>query len=73
MNFSEKCYSHDDLEWRHVALLPQVSDNGEDIVGMKPVLIDLSSVKKVDSQDVAREEMQTRVDFLISSERNHDR
>jgi hypothetical protein len=63
--FTEQCYYHGDLEWRHVALLPQVSDDGENIVGMKPVLIDLSSVKRVGTQEMAREEMQKRVNFLI--------
>lgn len=54
---------HDDLEWRHVALLPVVLCN--DIIEMKSVLIDLTTVKAVETEDVARERMQRRKEELL--------
>lgn len=45
---NDKGYVHRDLEWRHVALLPIVSDQQE-IVDMKAIFIDLASVVKIDS------------------------
>jgi hypothetical protein len=69
--FTRKCYYHDDLEWRHVALLPQVSTNGEEIVGMKPVLIDLASVKRVETQEIAMTEMQSRVHLICPDPSPH--
>ena len=56
------CCVHNDLEWRHVALLPVLHDN--EVTGMKPVLIDLASVKSVESVEVARETMKERVTEL---------
>ena len=58
---------HDDLEWRHVALLPVLHDN--EVVGMKSVLIDLATVKVVESEEAAREIMQkVKQNYLISNQ-----
>lgn len=55
---------HDDLEWRHVALLPVL--HGNEMVDMKSVLIDLATVKVVESEKDTREIMQGRKkDYLI--------
>ncbi|KAJ3392393.1 hypothetical protein HDU92_008452 [Lobulomyces angularis] len=46
----EKGFRHDDIEWRHVALLPiKVNDNNWTV---KPIMIDLTGIKKVDSKDI---------------------
>ena len=42
-------YIHDDLKPQHVALLPQLDAVG-DVVSLKPILIDLSRVKAIDSK-----------------------
>jgi hypothetical protein len=64
-----KLYVHRDLDWRHVGLLPQLSFSDENqseeiIIGMKPVLIDLSSVELLESQELAWQEMQPQVEEL---------
>jgi hypothetical protein len=64
-----KLYVHRDLDWRHVGLLPELSFSDENqteeiIIGMKPVLIDLSSVELLESQELARQEMQPQVEEL---------
>ena len=41
-------YVHDDLQWRHVALMPEFIDG--EIIGLKPVLIYLTSIRKVDDE-----------------------
>jgi hypothetical protein len=58
------CRVHNDLEWRHVAFLPVL--RGNEVTGMKPVLIDLATVETVESVDVARESMQESKANLLS-------
>jgi hypothetical protein len=45
---------HDDMEWRHVALLPRFNPvNG--VYDLKPVLIDLTRVSKCKTEKEAQE------------------
>jgi hypothetical protein len=56
---------HKDIEWRHLALLPFKKDKfGEWYV--RPVMIDLSDTKKVESEDIAWNEMEEIHSLLLS-------
>ena len=63
---AEKFHVHEDLEWRHVALLPVLSESGTEIEGMTSVLIDLARIKTVESVEDARGDMLTRQMSLLS-------
>lgn len=54
--FATKKCAHEDIEWRHVALLPQVTVYKKNVrvKGLTPIFIDLSRVKKVRNYDIAK-------------------
>lgn len=56
---------HDDIEWRHVALLPEISSQNDEIIGLTPILIDLSHVHEVADYERAMDEMSTNVNELL--------
>ena len=58
-------YIHNDLEWRHVALLPLLDEDGGSVIGMKPVLIDLASVTESKTPVEAATAMNNAVQLLL--------
>ncbi|KAJ3392400.1 hypothetical protein HDU92_008459 [Lobulomyces angularis] len=46
----EKGYIHDDIQWRHVSLLP--FKKSENIWGLKPIMIDLTRIKKIPNGEI---------------------
>ena len=46
---AEKYYIHYDIGWRHIGLLP-LFDKKSKIINFQPILIDLSSVKEVETK-----------------------
>jgi hypothetical protein len=67
-SLASRCFVHHDLEWRHVALLPVFNEGP---LVMKPILIDLSSVKRVESAEEAREQMRAREEELLAQLNRH--
>lgn len=62
------CLVHNDLEWRHVALLPIIAideANSEQIIDLIPILIDLASVTQVSTVNDAKNLMEARVSELL--------
>ena len=62
---AKKHVVHNDLVWRHVALLPQFSEDGKQVEGMKPILIDLASANYVETESTAMEYMQEGMNELL--------
>lgn len=56
-------YVHDDLEWRHVALMPSFVDG--ELEELRPVLIDLSSIRAVNEGEDAADYMENKLQELI--------
>lgn len=54
---------HEDLEWRHVALMP-VFNSSVEIVEMKPALIDLSSLRPAKEDEDPEAFMLTRLETM---------
>ena len=58
---------HDDIEWRHFALMPRF--NGKNVTDLNPVMIDFSLSHDVSSAQTAIQEMEPRVEALIAQSR----
>jgi hypothetical protein len=54
---------HEDLEWRHVALIPLFGSNGQ-LVDVRPGLIDFGSVRGQVAPDTALTTMMARLDEM---------
>jgi predicted DNA-binding WGR domain protein len=69
-----KCV-HEDIKWRHVALLPQVRvyQRSVTVTGLSPILIDLSRVHDVATVPQARAEMSTQVSLLLDALREEEK
>jgi hypothetical protein len=63
----ERKVVHNDIHWRHVALLPVIDSDSAIVVEMRPLLIDLASAITVDTEQSAREQMHDRVVKLLES------
>ena len=69
--FAKKGYIHDDIDWRHIGLLPlfknddsdicSCSDDGKKIIGFKPILIDLELVTKEKDVKIAKKVMRDKL------------
>jgi hypothetical protein len=57
------CVVHDDLEWRHIALLPVIIDG--DLQTFKPILIDFGRVRTVEMAGEARAIMLERLEEMM--------
>jgi hypothetical protein len=72
---SSKLVCHDDLEWRHVALIPKFAKNSEaknsedEIIlnGYQATLIDLTRSRIVETAEEARNEMEAKMNNLLST------
>lgn len=56
-------FVHDDLEWRHVAVMP-IFENGR-IIDLKPILLDLTSARKVEDRTAAENYMNNKLKSLL--------
>lgn len=63
-------YTHDDVAWRHVALLPVRESKGQSKSNMvfHPILIDLTGVVKRDSVDSVTRGLEILQDELLKNE-----
>jgi hypothetical protein len=66
-HMTEKGFQHDDLEWRHVALLPEESDLAG-VWRVRPILIDLTRISRINSEDAETVYM-NQVNSLLSKSR----
>lgn len=55
---------HRDLEWRHVALLPVIDKDNQTVTDMVPIFIDLTTVMKVETEQIALDEMMQRLEEI---------
>jgi hypothetical protein len=60
---AEKGFVHRDVAWRHVALLPIISK--DEVIELRPVLIDLAAVDRADSKSDALMEMREQIDLFV--------
>lgn len=67
-DMASKGYSHDDIEWRHVALLPCYTDNA--LTSMRPIFIDLERVTKHASPQAAMTAMKANISHLLIEARS---
>ena len=58
------CIVHEDIEWRHFALLPVFSEN--DVIRMEPIMIDYADYLVVDNPATAMQIMTPKLDKLIA-------
>lgn len=58
---------HKDLEWRHVSLLPVIDRDTNTIMELTPIFIDLTSVCEVETEELALEEMNLRLEEIKKS------
>lgn len=55
-DFAMAGYQHDDLYWRHVALLPHFDNSTGDIISLQCILIDLSNVSNISENNITEQE-----------------
>jgi len=58
-DLAQSGYLHEDIAWRHVALLPIFQSN--QLVSLRPIFIDLTSVRRVESHENAKDLMLTQL------------
>lgn len=65
-DFAARGFTHHDLRWRHVGLLPMFDNETGEVVSLRPILIDLENVSRA-PPELAAQHMHASVVQLLES------